>query len=183
MRWYWFDRFVEFESGRYAVAIKNVTMAEDHVHDPFPGRPLHPNSLILEGLAQVGGILVGEVNRFEERVVLAKISRAQFHDTPRPGDTLTYRAEIDSLGAEGAFILGSSYLQGELQAEVEFFLAFLDDRNETRELFEPADFLRMLRAFRLFEVARDQDGNPIEIPERLLAAEEASNSASSAGAT
>jgi 3-hydroxyacyl-[acyl-carrier-protein] dehydratase len=183
MRWYWFDRFVEFESGRHAVAIKNVAMAEDQLHDTFPGRPLMPSSLILEGLAQVGGILVGELNQFEERVVLAKVTRARFHEAARPGDTLTYRAEIDSVGAEGAFILGSSHLQGELQAEVEFYLAFLSDRNGTRAMFEPADFLRLLRAFRLFEVARGQDGNRLEIPARLLAAEEASNNASAARAT
>ena len=60
MRWIWIDRFVEFESGKRAVAIKNVTLAEDHLHDHFPGWPTMPNSLITEGLAQTGGLLVGE---------------------------------------------------------------------------------------------------------------------------
>ena len=57
MRWIWIDRFVEFESGRRAVAIKNVSLAEEHLHDHFPGYPIMPNSLITEGLAQTGGLL------------------------------------------------------------------------------------------------------------------------------
>ncbi len=176
MHWYWFDRFTEFESGRAATAIKNVSLAEDHLHDYFPGYPVMPNSLILEGMAQVAGTLVGEVNEFEERVVLAKVSNVRFHALAQPGDTLTYKATIDSLGPDGAFIVGTSHLGDQLQAECEFCLAFLDDRNETRELFKPDDFLRMLRVFRLFEVGRNADGSPLRIPERLLRAEQASNS-------
>ena len=42
MRWYWIDRFLEFESGRYAKAVKNVSLAEDHLHDHFPGYPVSP---------------------------------------------------------------------------------------------------------------------------------------------
>ena len=46
MRWIWIDRFEEFESGKRAVAIKNVSLAEEHLHDHFPGRPVMPNSLL-----------------------------------------------------------------------------------------------------------------------------------------
>ena len=54
MRWFWIDRFTEFESGSSATAIKNVSLAEEHLHDHFPGVPLMPNSLIIEGIAQTG---------------------------------------------------------------------------------------------------------------------------------
>ena len=64
MRWYWIDRFVEFESGRYAKAIKNISLAEDHLHDHFPYYPMIPNSLVIEGMAQTGGLLVCEHNQF-----------------------------------------------------------------------------------------------------------------------
>lgn len=173
MRWYWFDKFTEFESGRRAAAVKNVTMAEDHLFEYFPGYPLLPNSLVLEGVAQVGGLLVGETKQFEERIVLAKVARARYHTVARPGDTLIYKAVIDGIGPDGALIVATSHLGEQLQAEFEYYLAFLSDRNETRELFEPADFLRMLRAFRLYEVGRDQDGRPLAIPPRLLEAERA----------
>lgn len=167
MRWYWFDRFTEFVSGHRAVAVKNVSMSEEHLFDYFPGFPVMPASLVLEGMAQVGGILVGEMSGFEERIVLAKVSRVQYHQLARPGDTLTYHAQIENVGPEGALVVGTSLLGSQLHAELEYFLAFLSERNGGRELFEPADFLRMLRAFRLYEVGRSKDGSPLEVPPRL----------------
>ena len=64
MRWYWIDRFIEFESGKRAKAVKNVSLAEEHLHDHFPGFPVMPGSLMIEGMAQTGGILLGEHYRF-----------------------------------------------------------------------------------------------------------------------
>ena len=78
MRWTWIDRFASFEPGRSAVAVKNLSMAEDHFRDHFPGFPVMPAPLILEGLAQTGGILVGQANQFRDNVVLAKMT-AKFH--------------------------------------------------------------------------------------------------------
>lgn len=75
MRWIWIDRFLEFESGKSAKAVKNLSTAEDHFRDHFPGYPVMPAALIIEGLAQTGGILVGEANQFREKVVLAKIAK------------------------------------------------------------------------------------------------------------
>ena len=69
MRWIWIDRFVEFESGKKAVAVKNLSMAEDVFAEHFPGYPVMPAPLLLEGLAQTGGILVGEVNEFREKEI------------------------------------------------------------------------------------------------------------------
>ena len=54
MRWFWIDRFVEFVPGSHAKAVKNVTLAEEHLHDHFPGFPVMPGSLMLEGMAQTG---------------------------------------------------------------------------------------------------------------------------------
>ena len=51
MRWIWIDKFTAFESGRYAAAIKNVTLAEDHLHDHFPAYPVMPACLMIEGMA------------------------------------------------------------------------------------------------------------------------------------
>jgi len=64
MRWYWIDKFLEFESGSRAKAVKNVSLSEEHLHDHFPGFPVMPASLMIEGMAQTGGILLGEVNDF-----------------------------------------------------------------------------------------------------------------------
>jgi len=78
MRWIWIDKFVEFESGRRAVAVKNVTLAEEHLHDHFPGFPVMPETLMIEAMAQTAGILVGQARGFQEKVILAKIKKAIF---------------------------------------------------------------------------------------------------------
>ena len=77
MRWYWIDRFIEFESGRRAKAVKNITLAEDHLHDHFPFFPLMPNSLIIEGVAQTGGLLVCESTGFQEKVGPRQVVKGQ----------------------------------------------------------------------------------------------------------
>ena len=97
MRWMWIDRFEEFESKRRAVAVKNITLAEDHLHDHVPGFPVMPASLIIEGMAQTAGILVGEAKQFAEKVILAKVQKAEFTRFVRPGDTLFYTATIEQL--------------------------------------------------------------------------------------
>src|SRR5512147_1714652 len=100
MRWIWIDKFVDFESGRRAVAVKNVTLAEEHLHDHFPGFPIMPECLMIEAMAQTAGILVGEAKNFQEKVILAKIKKAVFHDFARPGDTLRLSAKIESIAPE-----------------------------------------------------------------------------------
>ena len=173
MRWFWIDQFLEFESGRRAVAIKNISLAEDYLHDHYPGWPVIPGSLVVEGLAQTGGLLVGQYNNFNERVVLAKLRIARFHLVARPGDTLVYTTTIEDIRADGAFVKGVSHLRDRLHAEVELYFAHLDRRVHKAELFDPVDFLCMLKLFKLFEVGRNQDGSPLEVPARLLEAEAA----------
>jgi 3-hydroxyacyl-[acyl-carrier-protein] dehydratase len=51
MRWFWIDRFTEFVSGSHAVAVKGVSLAEDHLHEHHAGYPIMPNSLVIEGVA------------------------------------------------------------------------------------------------------------------------------------
>src|SRR3954471_18271391 len=79
MRWIWIDKFTGFTSRTSATAIKNVSLAEEHLHDLYPAFPIVPHSLIVEGMAQTAGILVGEARDFKEKVILAKVSKATFH--------------------------------------------------------------------------------------------------------
>lgn len=167
MRWIWIDRFVEFESGRTATAIKNISLAEEHLHDHFPGYPVMPNSLIVEGLAQTGGLLVGEYNRFEEKVVLAKLSKATFHFLARPGDTLRYTATINTIGAGGATVTATSHLGDRLQAEAEIMFAHLDDTGRAKTLFEPKNFVFTMKLLGVFDVGRTSDGGKLIEPPGL----------------
>ena len=113
MRWIWIDRILELERGGRCVAIKNVSAAEDVLHDHFPaggGRPAEPvlpNTLIIEGMAQTAGILTGYTGDFKEKVILAKITRATFTAAARPGYTLRYTATLDNFGPSGASTSGT----------------------------------------------------------------------------
>jgi len=109
----WIDRVVELVPRERLVAIKNVSLAEEHLHDHFPatggagigGRaamPIMPASLILEGMAQTAGILVGHADGFKEKVILAKVSRAELTREAGPGDQLWYTATIRTLSGAGA---------------------------------------------------------------------------------
>lgn len=122
MRWTWIDRFVAFESGRSATAVKNLSLAEDHFADHFPGFPVMPAPLILEGLAQTGGILVGEANQYRENVVLAKMS-AKFHREAMAGEQLTYTTTMIDLGETGARVSGTVRSGDDLVAEAEIMFA------------------------------------------------------------
>src|SRR5712692_4277330 len=121
MRWIWIDRFLEFQSGKSARALKNLSLAEDFFGDHFPGYPVMPGSLILEGLAQTGGILAGEANDFREKVVLAKVPWARFHRDVLAGEQLTYDVELLHLRPEGAAIQGRVFVGENLVAEAELF--------------------------------------------------------------
>src|ERR1700722_19083740 len=112
MRWIWVDRFVAFQSGKSARAVKYLSQAEDYFAAHFPGYPVMPACLILEGLAQTGGILVGEANQFREKVILAKVPRAVFHREMLPGEQLVYEAEILHLRPEGASVAARVFVEG-----------------------------------------------------------------------
>jgi 3-hydroxyacyl-[acyl-carrier-protein] dehydratase len=171
MRWFWIDRFTEFESGRRATAIKNVALAEEHLHDHFPGAPIMPNSLIIEGLAQTGGLLVAEHSGFEERVVLAKIPKARFHCAAAPGDSLLYEAVIEDINKDGAVVSGTSRIGDRLQAEVELFFVHLGENFAGKSLFEPVAFLGLLKMLGIYTVGRTAEGAPLKVPPGLIDAE------------
>jgi 3-hydroxyacyl-[acyl-carrier-protein] dehydratase len=175
MRWCWIDKFVEAQRGRYAVSVKNVSIAEEQLLDYIPGVPVMPNSLIIEGLAQTAGVLLGEMNEFRERIVLAKVSKAVFHRPALAGDTLTYRAELKRVDEIGAYAAGTSHVGQELQAEVEFFFAHLDERFPGKENFSPEDLILLMRLLRFYEVLKDESGAPVKVPAYLQEAEIAAN--------
>ena len=126
MRWIWIDKFVEFHSGQRAVATKNVTLAEEHLHDHFPGFPVMPETLCIEAMAQTAGILVGEAKNFEEKVILAKIKKAAFFDYVRPGDTIKLEAKIESITDEAASTIGRISCDDKLVAEIDLMFSHID---------------------------------------------------------
>ena len=156
MRWIWIDRFVEFHSGQSARAVKNLSLAEDHVAGHFPGYPVMPGSLILEGLAQTGGILVGEARDFRDKVVLAKIPSARFHREALAGEQLTYDVQILTLRDEGASVAGRVLVGEELVGEAEIFFAHLD-QSRSQQLFGDHNFVFSGELKRVLDKVRRSD--------------------------
>jgi len=136
MRWIWIDKFIEFESGKRAVALKNVTLAEEHLHDHFPGFPVMPESLCIEAMAQTAGILVGEAKKFQEKVILAKIKKAVFFDYVKPGDTIILDATIESIAPEAASTSGRITCSEKLVAEIDLMFSHIDQNLAGKEFPE-----------------------------------------------
>lgn len=158
MRWIWIDRFVEFRSGEYAKAVKNVTLAEEHLHDHFPGFPVMPGSLMLEGMAQTGGILLGEVNNYQQNVILAKVPEVTFHGWVRPGDTLAYTAKLVDCRDEGGLVECKAHVGERLVAEADIFFAHLDQSGiDGRDLGQKS-FVFSMNLLGVMDVGRTEDG-------------------------
>src|SRR5262249_31443789 len=140
MRWIWIDRFVEFRRGEFARAVKQWSLAEDLFAEHFPEFPVVPGTLMLEGLAQTGGILVGEANDFREKVVLAKIPWARFHREAFAGEQLIYEVDLLHLRAEGAAVRGQVLVGGQPVVEAEIFFAHLD-QSRSQQFFGDRNFV------------------------------------------
>jgi len=97
------DRVLEMEVGKRIKAMKNVTANEPHFQGHFPGEPIMPGVLMLEALAQMGGILIRYSTGFfgEAEIFFASIEKARFRHPVRPGDTLILEGEI--VGKKGPF--------------------------------------------------------------------------------
>ena len=105
MRFFLIDKIDEWNVGTTAKATKNVTLSEDFFDDHFPRRPVMPGVLIIEGMAQLSGLLL-EASLKEKfgqdaKAVLTVLERTKFRELVRPGDTLTYSTEVISVNKTG----------------------------------------------------------------------------------
>ena len=168
MRWIWIDKFVGFKSGLSAIAVKNVTLAEEHLHDHFPGFPVMPECLMIEGMAQTAGILVGEAKKFQEKVILAKVKKAVFFDYVKPGDSLMLQTEIESLAPEAASTSGKITRGEDLIAEIDLMFSHVDKNLAGKEfpeenfVFDDTSIFHSL----LRDVASQSAGSPGSEAER-----------------
>ena len=141
MRWYWVDKFIEFNSGVSAKAVKNVSLAEEHLHDHFPGFPVMPGSLMIEGMAQTGGILLGEHNDFEHNVILAKVPKVEFHSWACPGDQLIYSATLEDARDEGGSVKVAATVEDRLVAEAEIVFVHLSSDDPQLSRIDQKNFV------------------------------------------
>jgi 3-hydroxyacyl-[acyl-carrier-protein] dehydratase len=120
------DRVLDFVPGKTLVAIKNVTMNEAHFQGHFPGHPVMPGVLILECLAQAGGILACETVSAEDRIgilYLAGIERSRFKQVVRPGDQLMLHVELSKRKRNLWWFVTRGEVDGKVVAEAEILMA------------------------------------------------------------
>lgn len=115
------DRVVEFDSGRRAVGLKNVTVNDPYFQGHFPGRPVFPGVLIVEALAQLGGVLAIRSSSVEGSpiVYLTGIDKAKFRKPVIPGDQI--RLEVEVIKRRPPFwkMQGKAFVGNDLVCEAE----------------------------------------------------------------
>lgn len=158
MRWYWVDKFIEFKSGESAKAVKNVSLAEEHLHDHFPGFPVMPASLMIEGMAQTGGILLGEKNDFQYNVILAKVPKVEFHSWACPGDQLIYSATLEDAREEGGSVKVVATVEDRLVAEAEIVFVHLSSDDPQLSRIDQKNFVFKMNLLDILTVGKAGTG-------------------------
>jgi 3-hydroxyacyl-[acyl-carrier-protein] dehydratase len=97
MRHYHLDRITSLESGVRATGVRAVSLSDDVFTEHFPGNPVLPGVYLLEGLAQTAGVLLWESSRHARIAVMVSVDRARFPAFARPGDSVQFEVEIESL--------------------------------------------------------------------------------------
>lgn len=122
------DRVIHLEQGKRAVGIKNVTINDYFFKGHFPGRPVMPGVLIIEALAQVGGVmmLAAEENRGKLAFFMA-IDGVKFRKTVVPGDQLVLEVEALRIKSKTGQVHGRAVVDGKVVAEADLMFALVEN--------------------------------------------------------
>jgi 3-hydroxyacyl-[acyl-carrier-protein] dehydratase len=120
------DRVLDVVPGKSIVAVKNVSFNEAYFQGHFPGHPVVPGVLIIEALAQAGGILAWESAAEAERLwilYLVGIEETRFRDIVRPGDQITLKVELAKRRRNLWFFDAAAEVDGKLVTETKILMA------------------------------------------------------------
>ncbi|PLY04106.1 MAG: 3-hydroxyacyl-[acyl-carrier-protein] dehydratase FabZ [Arcobacter sp.] len=126
------DRITNMEKGKNIIGYKNISISEPAFQGHFPGHPIYPGVMILEGMAQAGGILALKSNdltaeELKNKVIyFMSIDKAKFRTPVRPGDKLEYRIEVKKLRGNLIVLDGKAYVDDGLVAEAELKAMIVD---------------------------------------------------------
>ena len=133
MRFFMIDKITRWDVGQAATAVKNIALSEDFFDDHFPRRPVMPGVLIIEGLAQLSGLLLEASLKAEHdtdaKAVLTVMERTKFRDMVRPGETLTYETELVSVNKTGGKVSARALREGKVVVTtgLTFGFKYVDD--------------------------------------------------------
>jgi beta-hydroxyacyl-ACP dehydratase FabZ len=115
------DRILEVEEGKRVVGLKNVTINEPFFQGHFPGHPIMPGVLIIEAMAQVGGmLLLGSLPNAGEKVCyFMSLDNVKFRRPVRPGDQLRFEVDLTQVRGMVCKVRGVAKVDGEVVAEAD----------------------------------------------------------------
>ena len=121
------DRVIELEPPTRAVGIKNVTINEPFFQGHFPTYPVMPGVLIVEAMAQVGGVAVLASDEYKDKLALfAGIDNVRFKRQVKPGDTLRIEVEVQKIRRGLGMGAGTATVDGELACKGDIMFALVD---------------------------------------------------------
>ncbi len=123
------DRILEIEPGKRVVGLKNVTINEAFFQGHFPGQPIMPGVLVIEAMAQTGGVLLMRtlnVSAEKKLVYFTGIDRAKFRRPVLPGDQLRFEIELLQMRSRNCRMQGMAFVQDKLAAEAELSCMVVD---------------------------------------------------------
>jgi UDP-3-O-[3-hydroxymyristoyl] N-acetylglucosamine deacetylase / 3-hydroxyacyl-[acyl-carrier-protein] dehydratase len=128
------DKITDFKIDESVVGVKNVTVNEPFFQGHFPGQPVMPGVLIIEAMAQTGGVLLlnGIENPGDKLVFFMSINNAKFRRPVVPGDQLVFELKLTSRKSRICLMSGKAYVDGMLVAEADL-MASIVDRNEAKK--------------------------------------------------
>ena len=124
------DRIIDLVPGDKIVALKNVTINEPYFQGHFPGNPIMPGVLIIEAMAQAGGVLAYESRPADKRgglVFFMGMDKVRFRKPVLPGDQIIFEAQILKFRTKVAKMWGTAKVEGNLVAEAELMASFGDN--------------------------------------------------------
>ena len=126
------DRITDMELKKSIKGFKNISISEPAFQGHFPGHPIYPGVLILEGMAQAGGVLALKSSDLTDEqmknkvIYFMSIDKAKFRTPVRPGDRLDYELEVIKMKSSLMVLKGQAFIDGKICAEAEFKAMIVD---------------------------------------------------------